>query len=136
MQGFNEALIEDIRANGRPTKGPFVGRPVLILSTTGAKSGEQRSNPLVYSTDGDDWVVIASKGGAPTHPDWYHNLRAHPTVIVETGGERSRARAHVVHDEAERRRLYDAHATANPSFWDYEKKTTRRIPVIRLERIP
>ncbi len=135
MQGFNETIIDDIRANGRPTKGPFVGRSVLVLTTTGAKTGEQRSNPLVYSRDGDRYVIIASKGGSPTNPDWYHNLRAHPVVIVETGGERFRARAHIA-PEPERQRLYDAHAAINPSFKDYEKKTTRRIPVITLERLP
>lgn len=135
MRGFNEDLIEDIRANGKPTTGPFVGREVLVLTTTGARSGQPRSKPLVYSRDGDRYVVIASKGGSPTHPSWYHNLRAHPIVVVETKGERFRARAHVV-PEPERRRLYDAHATINPGFWDYEKKTTRRIPVISLERLP
>jgi deazaflavin-dependent oxidoreductase (nitroreductase family) len=135
MHDFNAGLVDDIRANGRPTKGPFVGRNVLVLTTTGAKSGAQRSNPLVFSRDGDRYVVVASKGGSPTHPSWFHNLRAHPIVIVETGGERFRARAHVI-PEPERRRLYDRHATANPTFWDYEKKTTRRIPVVALERLP
>lgn len=135
MRGFNEDLIEDIRANGQPTKGPFVGRDVLLLTTTGAKTGEQRTTPLVYTRDGDRYVIIASKGGAPTHPSWYHNLRAHPTVVVEAGGERFRARAHVA-PEPERRRLYDAHATIYPTFWDYEKKTTRRIPAVSLERLP
>jgi len=135
MAGFNDDLIEDLRANGKVTKGPFLGRSVLLLTTTGAKTGETRTAPLVYSRDGDHYVIVASKGGAPTHPSWFHNLRAHPTVAIELGGERFRARAHVV-PEPERRRLYDAHAAINPSFVDYEKKTTRRIPVVALERLP
>ncbi len=134
MQGFNEALIEDFRANGKVTKGPFVGRSLLLLTTTGAKSGEKRTNPLVFSRDGDRYVIVASKGGAPTNPAWFHNLRTHPIVAVEVGGERFRARAHVMPEE-ERRRLYDRHAAENPTFSDYAKKTTRRIPVIALERI-
>lgn len=134
MAGFNDALIEDLRANGKVTKGPFVGRNVLLLTTTGAKSGETRTNPLVFTRDGDRYVVAASKGGAPTNPSWFHNLRTHPVVTVEVGGERFRARAHVM-PEDERRRLYDRHAAENPTFKDYETKTTRRIPVIALERL-
>ncbi len=134
MAGFNDTIIADIRANGRATRGPFVGRNVLLLTTTGARSGEQRTNPLVFSRDGDRYVVAASKGGAPTNPDWFHNLRTHPVVTVEVGGERFRARAHIA-SEDERRRLYDHHATENPTFWDYEKKTKRRIPVVTLERL-
>ena len=134
MPGFNEALIEDVRANGRVTSGPFAGRNVLLLTTTGAKSGQHRTNPLVFSRDGDRVVIVASKGGAPTNPDWFHNLRTHPIVAVELGGERFRARAHVV-PEPDRTRLYRQHATENPGFWDYEKRTTRRIPVVTLERL-
>ena len=135
MAGWNDDLISDVRTNGKVTKGPFVGRSVLLLTTTGARSREQRTNPLVYSRDGDRYVVVASKGGAPTHPDWYRNLRAHPNVVVEIGHERFRAKAEIVKDEGERRRLYDAHASLNASFKDYEKKTARRIPVILLERL-
>ena len=135
MQGFNEAMIEDVRANGHPTKGPFVGRSVLVLTTTGAKSGESRSHPLVYSRDGDRYIIIASKGGAPTNPDWYHNLRANPLVTVELGTERFQARATPVTDEAEYERLYTQQATQMPGFAEYRKKTTRRIPVILLERV-
>lgn len=135
MPGFSDDLVTDIRTNGKVTKGPFVGRSVLVLTTTGARTGEQRTTPLVYSRDGDRYVIVASKGGAPTNPAWYHNLRTHPVVQVEIGHERFRARAHVM-PESERRRLYDAHADINPSFKDYEKRTTRRIPVIVLERLP
>ena len=135
MAGFNEGLIEDYRANGKPTKGPFVGRQVLLLTTKGAKSGQERTNPLVWTKDGDKIVVVASKGGAPTSPSWYHNLKANPVVTVELGTERFTARASVAQPESERRRLYDAHAKLHPGFTDYEKKTTRRIPVITLQRI-
>jgi deazaflavin-dependent oxidoreductase (nitroreductase family) len=132
---FNQALIEDFRANrGQVSSGPFVGRPILLLTTTGAKSGGERTMPLAYTRDRDSYIVIASKGGAPTNPGWFHNLIAHPVVTVEVGPEKFQARASVVED-AQRRRLYDAHAEVLPVFADYEKKTSRRIPVIRLERI-
>ncbi len=133
--GFNEGLIVDFRAHGKVTKGPFLGRDVLLITTKGAKSGVERTNPLVYSKDGDKLVIVASKGGAPTNPGWFHNLRKHPIVTIELGGERFAARAHVATPEAERRRLYDQHSVKNPGSRDYEKRTTRRIPVITLERI-
>jgi deazaflavin-dependent oxidoreductase (nitroreductase family) len=131
---FNRNLVEDVRAHGKPTSGPFLGRDVLILSTKGAKSGEERSTPLVYSWDAGHHVIIASKGGAPTHPSWYHNLTAHPIVTVETGKEKFQARARVV-DGDDYERLYKQHADINPGFCDYRKKTSRKIPVIVLERI-
>jgi deazaflavin-dependent oxidoreductase (nitroreductase family) len=134
-QGFNDRIIEDFRAHqGQLPSGPFTGRPLLLLTTTGAKTGEERTSPLVYSRDGDHFVIVASKGGAPTHPGWYHNLRADPVVTVEIGAETFRARATVMGD-AERRRLFDRHAAMNPAFADYEKKTTRKIPVVVLERV-
>ncbi len=133
--GFNDDLIEDYRANGKASKGPFVGRQILLLTTTGAKTGTARTSPLVYTKDGDDLVIVASKGGAPTNPDWFHNLKAHPTVTVELGGDTFEARAMVADSEAERERLYAAHAKLHPGFLDYVKKTTRKIPVIKLERI-
>jgi len=135
MAGFNEGLIGDFRAHGKVTAGPFVGRDVLLLTTKGAKSGQDRTNPLVYSKDGDDLVIVASKGGAPTNPGWFHNLKANPVVTVELGGERFAARATVAKPESERRRLYDQHSVKNPGFKDYEKRTARRIPVITLERV-
>ncbi len=131
---FNRNLIKDIRANGKATSGPFLGRDVLILTTTGAKSGEERETPLVYSWDKGHHVIVASKGGAPTHPSWYHNLRANPVVTVEAGGEKFQARANVV-DGDDYERLYKQHADINPGFWDYRQKTTRKIPVILLERV-
>ena len=133
--GFNQRLIEDFRAHdGRITSGPFAGRSLLLLTTTGAKSGRARTNPLAYHREGDRFVVVASKGGAPTHPAWYHNLRADPDVTVEIGPEKFRARASVP-DDVERRRLYDEHAAKMPAFADYERKTARKIPVVVLERI-
>src|SRR5258708_5385175 len=132
---FNRNLIEDMRANkGKPTSGPFVGRDVLILTTKGAKSGETRVTPIVYTRDGDRYVIVASKGGAPTNPSWYHNLKAHPHVTVEVDGDKFAAHASVV-DEDEYERLYLHHATRNPAFHDYRKKTTRKIPVVLLERV-
>ena len=135
MPDWNSGLIEDFRAHGKVTSGPFLGRDVLLITTTGAKSGRSRTNPLVFTRDGDKLVIVASKGGAPTNPAWYHNLRANPVVTIELGGEAFKARATVAKPEAERKRLFDQHAVKNPGFRDYEKKTTRRIPVITLERI-
>jgi deazaflavin-dependent oxidoreductase (nitroreductase family) len=135
MPSFNETLIEDLRAHdGQATSGPFLGRPVLILTTTGAKSGERRESPLAYTRDGDDIVIVASMGGAPRNPAWYHNLVANPRVTVELGGETFQADARVT-DPEERRRLYDRHAEVFPGFRDYEAKTSRTIPVIVLKRV-
>jgi deazaflavin-dependent oxidoreductase (nitroreductase family) len=119
---------------GKPTGGPFKGRDVLILTTTGAKSGEVRENPLVYSRDKNNYVIVASKGGSPTHPSWFHNLRTHPTVTVEVLGEKFQARAHVPEGD-EYERLYQQHAGINPTFHEYRSKTSRHIPVVVLERI-
>ena len=135
MNNFNDNLVEHFRANqGRVLEGPFTGRPLLLLTTTGARSGKARINPLVYTRDGERYVVIASKGGAPTSPDWYHNLVAHPEVTLEVGVERFTARA-LIADGAERDRLFDAQAKLMPSFSEYQRNTTRRIPVVVLERI-
>lgn len=132
---FNRNLIADLRANrGHASGGPFKGRDLVILTTKGAKSGEPRETPLVYSKDGEKIVIIASKGGAPTHPSWYHNLRAHPDVTIEIHGERLKARAHVA-DGEEYERLYKQHADINPSFHEYRTKTTRKIPVVVLEKV-
>lgn len=127
----NNKMIEQYRANGGKVDFPL---PLLLLTTTGAKSGETRTTPVAYSRDGDRLVILASKGGAPTNPDWYHNLMAHPLVTVELGTERFQARA-VLADDAEYERLYSQHATQMPGFAEYRRKTTRHIPVIILERI-
>ena len=130
---FNTNLIADLRANqGQATSGPFRGGTVLILTTTGAKTGETRENPLAYTRTGDNYVVIASKGGAPTHPAWFHNLLANPEVRVEVLGETIPVRARVAEGE-EHQRLYDAQAAVMPGFADYQRKTTRKIPVVVLE---
>jgi deazaflavin-dependent oxidoreductase (nitroreductase family) len=134
-EDFNRNLIKDLRTHGgKATSGPFQGRDVLILTTRGAKSGEPRESPLAYTRDGENLVVVASKGGAPTHPSWYHNLVTHPEVTVEAEGERFKARAHVPQGE-EYERLYTQHADVLPTFHEYRKKTSRQIPVIVLERV-
>ena len=131
---FNQALINDLRANGgRASSGPFKGGDVLILTTTGAKTGAPRENPLAFSKDDGNYVVVASKGGAPTNPAWYHNLRANPIVKVEALGETFDARAHVIEGE-DYERLFQQHAQKMPGFNDYRRKTTRKLPVIVLER--
>ncbi len=132
---FNQALIKDLRANGgRASGGPFKGGDVLILTTTGAKTGEARENPLAFSQDDGNYVVVASKGGAPTNPAWYHNLRANPIVKVEALGETFKARASVVDDEEDYERLYREHARKMPGFNEYRQRTSRKIPVIVLQR--
>jgi deazaflavin-dependent oxidoreductase (nitroreductase family) len=134
MNDFNQNLIDEFRANDGTVTGVFAGRPVVLLTTTGAKSGKQHTSPLVYTTDGDNLVIIASKGGAPTNPAWYHNLVANPVVTVELPGTTYQARARIAEGE-ERERLYNAQATMMPAFAEYQQKTTRQIPVIVLERI-
>lgn len=129
---YNQTIIESFRANEGKVPG---WTRLLLLTTTGAKTGVQRVSPIAYSTDGDRLVIAASKGGAPTHPSWYSNLLANPIVTVELGPERFQARATVVTDQAERDRLYAQHAELMPGFAEYEKKTTRKIPVVLLERI-
>ena len=130
---FNKQIIEEFRANGGETSGVFKGRPLLLLTTTGAKSGESRTTPLVYTKDGDKVVVIASMGGAPKHPAWYLNLSANPGVTVELGTEKFEASASSA-EGAERDRLYAKQAEMMPAFTEYEQKTTRRIPVVVLNR--
>lgn len=128
---FNQGVIEKFRANGGKVQG---WDTLLLLTTTGAKSGQERVNPLAYTMDGDRYIVVASKGGAPTHPDWYRNILTHPLVTVEVGDERFQARADVTEGE-ERARLFAAHAERMPGFKDYERKTDRVLPVIALERV-
>lgn len=129
------ALIEDFRAHGgKVSSGPFAGRDVLLLTTTGAKSGQPRLAPLVYTRDGDRFVIVASKGGSPTHPAWYLNLVANPIVTVEVGGEEFQARAVVV-EGAERDRMYAQRVEKYPAFGEYQQRTARRIPVVVLERL-
>ena len=128
---YNQTIIERFRQNGGHVQG---WNRLLLLTTAGARSGQPRTTPLAYSTDGDRLVVVASKGGAPTNPDWYHNLLANPTVTVELGSERFQARA-IVPGEQERERLYAHHAELMPGFAEYQTKTSRKIPVVILERL-
>jgi deazaflavin-dependent oxidoreductase (nitroreductase family) len=130
---FNKAIIEEFRANEGRVGGPFEGAPVLLLTSTGARSGKQRTTPVVYLADGDRMVIFASMGGAPKNPSWYHNLRANPQATVEVGTETVGVNA-VVTEGEERDRLFDRQADRFPQFADYAQKTTRQIPVIALER--
>jgi deazaflavin-dependent oxidoreductase (nitroreductase family) len=132
MDDFNRAIIEEFRANDGKVGGPFEGAPVLLLTATGAKSGQRRTTPVVYLPDGDRLVIFASKGGAPTNPGWYHNLRANPSATVEVGTDTVDVDA-VVTEGDERDRLFRKQAALYPQFADYEKKTTRQIPVIALQ---
>jgi len=131
---FNRQVIEEFRANEGKVGGMFAGAPMMLLTTTGAKSGQTRVSPIVYTTDNGRMVIIASKGGAPTHPDWFHNLRANPEVTVEVGTETFPARA-TVPEGTERQRLFDQMASQMPNFAEYQRDTTRQIPVVVLERV-
>ena len=132
--GFNQQVIEDFRANDGAVGGFFTGKPVLILHTTGAKTGNKRLNPLVYASHDDHHVVAASKGGAPTHPDWFFNVRANPDVTVEVGTETFPAKATIIEDGPVRDELYAKLVAVMGQFAEYETKTDRRIPVVVLER--
>ena len=129
---FNAQVIEEFRANAGRVGGMFEGLPILLLHHTGAKSGTQRINPLAYLADDGRYVVIASKGGAPTNPGWYHNLKAHPQVKIEVGTETFDAVAREVTGD-ERERLFRAQADRFPQFDDYVQQAAgRTIPVIAL----
>lgn len=134
FNAWNAGIISEFRANGGKVGGQFEGAPLLLLHTTGARSGTVRINPLAYSHDGERMVVIASKAGAPSNPDWYYNVLANPTVTVEVGTEQFQARA-IVPEEPERTRLFDQMAAQMPGFAEYQRNTTRTIPVVVLERI-
>ena len=134
MNDWNRKIIEEFRANEGRVGGPFEGAPMILVHHIGAKSGTERVTPLVYFTEDDGrLVIIASKAGAPTNPDWYHNLKANPDVEVEVGTETFP----VVAAEAvgpERDEIWDRVVTANPGFGEYQTKTARQIPVIVLTR--
>jgi deazaflavin-dependent oxidoreductase (nitroreductase family) len=134
MDDFNQRIISEFRANGGKVGKPFEGAPMILVTTTGARSGQRRTTPLVYTRDGERYVVSASFAGAPRHPAWYHNLMANPEVTVEVGSETFPARASVVEGE-DRQRLYDEQAKLMPAFKEYQEKTARQIPVVALERI-
>ena len=133
MSDMNQKVIEEFRANDGKVGGFFANNTLLLLHTTGAKSGKERINPLVTFEDGDRLVIIASKGGAPSHPDWYHNIVANPVVKVEYGTESFEAQAAVA-SEPERTRLYEIMETKMASFTEYKEKAGRVIPVVTLSR--
>ena len=130
---FNQKIIEEFRANAGKVGGPFDGAPMLLLHTKGAKSGKDRVNPVVYQADDDRLAVFASKGGAPTNPDWYHNLRANPRAKVEVGTDTFDVDARVAEGD-ERERIWTRQKEVMPGFAEYEQKTPRQIPVVVLER--
>jgi deazaflavin-dependent oxidoreductase (nitroreductase family) len=134
MKQFNEGVIKDFRANGGKVGGQMEKIPLLLVTMKGAKSGRTITLPLAYSKDGNRFVVIASYAGAPHNPSWYHNLVAHPDVTIELGGEKFPAKASVA-QSAERDRLFKQQADQLPIFNEYQQKTTRRIPVIVIERV-
>jgi deazaflavin-dependent oxidoreductase (nitroreductase family) len=134
LNDFNQRLIEEYRAKQGKVGGQFAGAPLLLLTTIGAKTRRALTKPLAYTTDGDRIVLIASFAGAPKNPAWFNNLVANPVVTIELGSERFQARASVV-TGAERQRLFDNQVKVLPVFADYQKKTTRQIPVVLLERI-
>jgi len=132
VSDWNDKIIEEFRANDGKVGGPFAGAPLLLLHTVGARTGKQRVNPMMYRTVDGGYAVFASKAGAPTNPDWYHNLVAQPRVSAEIGGTTVDLVARVAEGE-ERDRIWTAHKAAYPGFADYERKTSRQIPVIVLE---
>ena len=130
----NRTIIREFRNNAGKVGGPFSGRTLLLLHTIGRKSGTERINPVAYDADGDRLVIIASKGGAPTNPDWYYNIVANPLVTVEVGTEKFQVRA-TVSAEPERTHLYNQMVAMMPGFAEYQRKTKRVIPVIILKRV-
>ncbi len=135
MKALNDDVVQQARANaGKIITGPLAGYPTIVLTITGARTGRSLVTPLVYSRDGERLVIVASMGGAPNNPAWYHNLRANPEVVAELDGETFTVRASEVQDE-ERDRLYAAHAAEMPVFLKYQARTRRRIPVLVLNRI-
>ncbi len=133
VKDWNSKIIEEFRSNEGKVGGGFEGVPMLILHTKGRKSGDPRQNPLVYQQVGDDIAIFGSKGGAPTHPDWYLNVVANPDVAVEVGTERFDGRARVLTGD-EREKVWAKQKKLMSGFADYESRTTREIPVILIER--
>ena len=133
INDWNQSIIEEFRANAGKVGGRFEGVPVLLLHTTGAKTGQPRVNPVAYQPDGDRLVVFASYAGAPTNPAWFHNLVAGGPASVEVGTERFPVTARVTEGD-ERERYWSKQKEDLPGFAEYERKTTRQIPVVVLER--
>lgn len=131
---WNDKIIAEFRANEGKVGGPFEGAPMVILTSTGAKTGKPHTNPLMYLPDGNRVVVFASMGGAPDNPQWFNNLVANPDATAEVGTEQFKVRAVVTQGE-ERDRLFGEQKKRYPQFAEYETKTTRKIPVVALERV-
>lgn len=134
FNAFNDGIVDEFRANHGVVGGPFAGAPMILVTHKGAKSGIERTSPLVYTQDGDRVVIIASMGGAPTHPAWFHNIKANPQVRIEVGDESYTANAEILTEGAERQRLFDQQAALMPNFKEYQEKTDRVIPVIVLTK--
>lgn len=134
VENWNDKIINEFRANDGRVGGQFEGAPVLLLHSTGARSGRERVNPMMYQAVGDAYAVFASKGGAATNPDWYHNLVAHPDALIEVGTETKKVRARAIKG-AEREAIWTTQKSRYPGFADYERKTTREIPVVLLEPV-
>lgn len=132
VEDYNAHNIAEFRANGGELGGNFAGAPMLLLHTTGANTGQERVNPMMYQAVGDDYAVFASKAGAPTNPDWFHNLLAHPDATIEVGTRTRKVRARVA-TGAERETIWTTQKERYPGFADYESKTDREIPVVVLE---
>jgi deazaflavin-dependent oxidoreductase (nitroreductase family) len=131
---FNKGIIEEFRANGGVVTGVFAGAPMILITHKGAKSGAERTSPLVYTRDGDRVVIIASMGGAPKSPAWFHNIKANPRVGVEIGTESYTADAEILTEGPERQRLFDQQAALMPNFKEYQERTDRVIPVVVLTK--
>jgi deazaflavin-dependent oxidoreductase (nitroreductase family) len=134
MSDWNNKIIGEFRGNEGRVGGPFEGAPMLLLHTVGARTGQERVNPMMYMRVDGGYAVFASKAGAPSNPDWYHNLLAHPKVTAEIGTSTVELIARVAED-GEREPIWAAQKAAYPGFADYERKTTRQIPVVILEPV-
>ncbi len=131
MSDWNDKIIDEFRANDGRVGGNFAGASLLLLHSTGARSGQERVSPIMYRSAGSAWMVFASKAGADTNPDWYHNLLAHPEASIEVGTETIPVTARVL-PEDERAPIWAAQKDAFPGFAEYEEMTSRQIPVIEL----
>jgi deazaflavin-dependent oxidoreductase (nitroreductase family) len=129
MSDWNTGVIAEFRKNHGKVGGQFEGAPLLLINHKGARTGKSRTNPVMYLKDGSRFIGFASKGGAPTNPDWYHNLKAHPDVVIEVGDNKIDVGAEEVTGK-ERDRIYAKQSSLYPQFADYHKKTRRTIPVI------
>ena len=135
MKSWNQSIIDEFRANAGKVGGQFEGAPLLLLHSTGAKSGEERISPMMYQQVGEGIAVFASKAGAPSNPDWYFNLKANPNASIEIGTETRLVVAREVVD-AERDAIWTQQKADYPGFADYESATSRVIPVFVLEEVP